>query len=224
MALPLQALLGCILLALISTVSGKVPSHTPTHEVHHARRKSVVDKEIADEALRSELEIEYLARGFHCPRPAAPGSDISIVHKGFIHQVKKGEVESWVGKQIDGSIPGQPLNFTVRSQHVLRGMDYAVEGLCIGDRISVVMPPHLAFDDPLVEFEWERQGEQRPAPQGSTVRYEITVVALTKPKRKGGFLIGLGAAAGMAAMIGFAWLLAKWLDHNTQMSRLKKGI
>mmetsp|Transcript_19188 Transcript_19188/g.48345 ORF Transcript_19188/g.48345 Transcript_19188/m.48345 type:complete len:91 (+) Transcript_19188:2-274(+) len=45
------------------------------------------------------------------------------------------------------------------------------------------MPPHMSFDDPDMKFDWSTK--QRPAPAGSTVRYEISLIDLESSASSG---------------------------------------
>jgi len=111
-----------------------------------------------------------------CTARATPGSIASILHKGFIHRVPKNADPGWNGKQIDANNEGEPLKFMVKQKQILRGMDIAIDGMCVGEKVTVIIPPKLAFDDSEMDFKW--QNGRRPAPEGATLRYEIELVAV----------------------------------------------
>merc|ERR1711879_145958 len=70
---------------------------------------------------------------------------------------------------------GEPLTFELGAGMLLRGMELAIEGMCVGQGISVVIPPHLAYDDPSKKFNFK--DGKRPCPKGAHVRYEIELVS-----------------------------------------------
>ena len=41
----------------------------------------------------------------------------------------------------------------IRPGEVIRGMLHAVEGMCVGEELSVVVPPHMAYDDPSLSMD-----------------------------------------------------------------------
>mmetsp|Transcript_22280 Transcript_22280/g.47385 ORF Transcript_22280/g.47385 Transcript_22280/m.47385 type:complete len:235 (+) Transcript_22280:53-757(+) len=126
----------------------------------------------AEKATVDDLEIEWLERDTQCTERARKGSTVSFEHKGWIHSVEGGGHEDIVGKQMDANPEGEPLKFVVGGGNLLRGMELAIEGMCAGDKISALIPPFLAYDDPTRNF------AKSPAPVGTTVRYEISVVAV----------------------------------------------
>lgn len=180
------------------------------------RRKVSLDQEMETEAIRAMLTIEHIkqAHGEDCRIRAKAGSHVSVEHRGYIHSVAEPKDARLVGKQFDSNIEGETLNFTLRSKHVIRGLDYAIEGLCIGDRIEVVIPPQLAFDDPALLFAWdEEDGRPRPAPPGTSVKYEVHVVDIRRdPATMSGLMWGLVSIGLMVVAIGMAWLVAWSLD------------
>lgn len=132
------------------------------------------------EATRNDVQVQTIEEAPSCPRKIGRGDTVMIEHKGFIEAVPDGfpDPDRWVGKQIDGNPDGEGLRIAVRSGHIIRGMDAAIDGMCEGETVSVVIPPQFAYDDPSMPFKWNQPGADqkgRPAPPGSTVRYEIKV-------------------------------------------------
>lgn len=212
-ALPMLAL---IVLVTFLAVEGKPRKEAKPPS--RARRVSSIKTEMEAEMVREQLDIDWIEQvdDEDCKIRAVPGRQVSIFHKGYVHEVRRPEdAELWNGKQVDGNREGEPLNFTLRANHVLRGLDYAIEGMCVGDRIMVVIPPHLAFDDPNLMFKWEDADVERPAPVGSFMRYEIELLAVQRdPAKMEGLWIGLGFAAVFAMSIGLAYLLAMLMDSG----------
>merc|ERR1712150_348872 len=104
------------------------------------------------------------------------------------------------GKQIDAN-PNEPLKFKLRQRQILRGMDIAIEGMCVGDKISVIIPPHLGFDDPAMSFRSGGGYQNIPAPVGASLKYEIELVALEGGASTSAIPVGMIMAIGFLAMI-----------------------
>jgi len=145
---------------------------------------------------REDLDIERVKEpeGGCGPR-ARPGDTVSVMHKGFLHDVPEGEDRGNIGKQFDGNIQGEPLKFKLRTTSIIVGMDLAIEGMCVGETIRVVIPPLMAFDNP--NFKWSPD-KPRPVPPGSQVRYEITLEGLEQAP---GATLGTKLAFGFLALM-----------------------
>mmetsp|Transcript_31538 Transcript_31538/g.67723 ORF Transcript_31538/g.67723 Transcript_31538/m.67723 type:complete len:220 (+) Transcript_31538:70-729(+) len=125
---------------------------------------------------RDSLSITTLEEAGSCQQQARTGDIVSFEHSGFVHEAPGQLAEQWNGRQIDQSPQNEPLKVKVGQRNLIRGMDLSLEGLCVGQKISVIIPPQLAFDDPEMKFDWNKK--ERPCPQGSSVRYDIKVLTI----------------------------------------------
>eukprot|EP00440_Ansanella_granifera_P024765 gb/GFBE01026893.1/.p1 GENE.gb/GFBE01026893.1/~~gb/GFBE01026893.1/.p1 ORF type:complete len:227 (+),score=49.46 gb/GFBE01026893.1/:1-681(+) len=126
-----------------------------------------------------DIQVQVLKAVDPCPRPAKNGDNATISFAGYVERVVPGQDPSWNGKLLERSPEGKPLSFVVGAGKLLQGMEKAVLERCAGDKISVTMPPHMAFEDPAKHFPWKVDPKApRPAPKGSVVRYDISVVAV----------------------------------------------
>ncbi len=70
---------------------------------------------------------------------ATAGSTVSVHYVGVAHST---------GEQFDASYDrGDPLRFRLGVGQVISGWDQGVEGMRIGGRRQLVIPPHLAYGD-----------------------------------------------------------------------------
>ena len=99
------------------------------------------------------------------------GDIVSVSHKGFACDSETEEK----GRQIDENPKGEPLIFEMGSGSVIRGMEIAMSGMCLGEKILAVLPPATAFDDP------ERNFQNKPVGDGEHVAYEIKVEDIHRP-------------------------------------------
>lgn len=70
---------------------------------------------------------------------AAKGSTVSVHYVGVAHST---------GEEFDASYNrGTPLQFRLGVGQVISGWDTGVEGMKVGGRRKLVIPPHLAYGD-----------------------------------------------------------------------------
>ncbi|WP_122818228.1 FKBP-type peptidyl-prolyl cis-trans isomerase [Nocardioides pantholopis] len=70
---------------------------------------------------------------------ATAGQTVSVHYVGVAHST---------GEQFDASYDrGQPLRFRLGAGQVIAGWDTGVQGMKVGGRRQLVIPPHLAYGD-----------------------------------------------------------------------------
>jgi peptidylprolyl isomerase len=85
----------------------------------------------------SELEVTELAEG-EGPE-ATTGSTVSVHYVGVAHST---------GEEFDASYNrGAPLDFRLGVGQVISGWDQGVQGMKVGGRRRLVIPPHLGYGD-----------------------------------------------------------------------------
>jgi len=92
------------------------------------------------------------------PNRAEPPTDLSvtIVSQGEGEQVSQGDevvVHYWGLRWSDGETfdsswtRGQPFTFRLGAGQVISGWDLGLEGMTVGDRLVLVIPPDLGYGD-----------------------------------------------------------------------------
>src|SRR6478672_4576346 len=85
----------------------------------------------------ADLEVTDLVEGDGVP--ATSGSTVSVHYVGVAHSS---------GEEFDASYNrGQPLEFRLGVGQVIEGWDRGVEGMKVGGRRQLVIPPHLGYGD-----------------------------------------------------------------------------
>ncbi|NIH77609.1 FKBP-type peptidyl-prolyl cis-trans isomerase [Amycolatopsis viridis] len=85
----------------------------------------------------AELEVTDLTVGDGAE--AAAGNVVSVHYVGVSHST---------GEEFDASWNrGEPLRFPLGAGHVIPGWDQGVQGMKVGGRRRLVIPPHLAYGD-----------------------------------------------------------------------------
>jgi len=85
----------------------------------------------------TDLEVTDLTEG--SGPEATAGSTVSVHYVGVAHST---------GEEFDASYNrGTPLDFRLGVGQVIAGWDQGVEGMKVGGRRKLVIPPHLAYGD-----------------------------------------------------------------------------
>ena len=85
----------------------------------------------------ADLQVEDITVG-EGPE-AGPGQQVSVHYVGVAHST---------GREFDASYNrGEPLSFRLGVGQVISGWDQGVQGMKVGGRRRLVIPPHLAYGD-----------------------------------------------------------------------------
>ena len=85
----------------------------------------------------SDLEVTDLTEGEGAE--ASAGKTVRVHYVGVSHSS---------GEQFDASYDrGEPLSFRLGTGQVISGWDQGVQGMRVGGRRRLVIPPHLAYGD-----------------------------------------------------------------------------
>jgi rhodanese-related sulfurtransferase len=80
------------------------------------------------------------------------------------------------GTKFDSSLDrGQPFKFTLGARQVIPGWDLGVEGMMVGGKRELIIPPELAYG---------KGGAGRTIPPNATLKFEISLLSVTPPKYK----------------------------------------
>ena len=97
------------------------------------------------------------------------GAEILLHSKILVHYT--GKLED--GTVFDSSIPrGQPFTFTLGAGQVIKGWDLGVEGMKLGEKRSLVIPPHLGYGI---------RGAGATIPPNATLIFDIELLEVTMP-------------------------------------------
>ena len=108
-----------------------------------------------------ELKITIEQEGFG--DSAEIGMSVSVHYTGKLED----------GTEFDSSIPrGQPFTFTLGAGQVIKGWDLGVEGMKIGEKRSLVIPPHLGYGI---------RGAGATIPPNATLIFDIELLEVAMP-------------------------------------------
>eukprot|EP01025_Chloroclados_australasicus_P003106 TRINITY_DN10715_c0_g1_i4.p1 TRINITY_DN10715_c0_g1~~TRINITY_DN10715_c0_g1_i4.p1 ORF type:complete len:218 (-),score=25.39 TRINITY_DN10715_c0_g1_i4:364-1017(-) len=86
-----------------------------------------------------KLEVEVLYKPDSCEQKAEKSKRVHVHYSGTL---------AADGKKFDSSYDRkQPLPFQLGSGQVIKGWDQGVEGMCVGEKRKLTIPPELAYGD-----------------------------------------------------------------------------
>src|SRR5690606_32500279 len=117
------------------SASSAVTPVRPAREAGTSMEKPDVDPHMGE--APTDLEVTDLVEGDGTE--AAAGNTVSVHYVGVAHST---------GEEFDASYNrGTPLQFRLGIGQVISGWDQGVQGMKVGGRRRLVIPPHLAYGD-----------------------------------------------------------------------------
>ncbi|KAI9680361.1 MAG: Peptidyl-prolyl cis-trans isomerase fpr2 [Trizodia sp. TS-e1964] len=120
---------------------------------------------LADTPPVEELKIETTFP-VTCTRKSAAGDSIEVHYRGTLAST---------GAEFDASHNrGAPFAFKLGAKQVIQGWDQGLQGMCIGEKRTLTIPPHLGY------------GERGmgPIPPGSTLVFETELMGIQGVERE----------------------------------------
>jgi peptidylprolyl isomerase len=115
--------------------------------------------EVPDGPPPQELEVEDIEAGDG--DEAQPGDQLSVQYVGVLYDT---------GEEFDSSWErGQPFQFQLGSGGVIPGWDQGIEGMKVGGRRQLVIPPDLAYG---------AQGQPPDIPPDATLVFVIDLISV----------------------------------------------
>jgi rhodanese-related sulfurtransferase len=112
-------------------------------------------------ALAAELEIKDIVVG--TGEEAVPGATVTVHYTGWLAD----------GTKFDSSLDrGEPFSFPLGASRVIRGWDQGVEGMRVGGKRELVIPPELGYG---------ARGAGGVIPPNATLRFEVELLAVSRP-------------------------------------------
>lgn len=112
----------------------------------------------ADGYTVTESELKYKDTVEGDGETATTGDTVSVHYTGTFED----------GSQFDSSVGGDPFEFTVGEGYVIAGWDEGVQGMNVGGKRELVIPPDLGYGD----------NDYGPIPGGSTLYFEVELLEI----------------------------------------------
>mgnify|MGYP005748270075 CR=1 FL=1 len=114
-------------------------------------------------AISSESELKITINQEGSGDRADIGMSVSVHYTGKLED----------GTVFDSSIPrGQPFTFTLGAGQVIKGWDLGVEGMTVGEKRNLVIPPHLGYGV---------RGAGASIPPNATLIFDVELLEVTMP-------------------------------------------
>jgi peptidylprolyl isomerase len=107
---------------------------TATASPAEAAKRKKPKVEVPDEPAPEELVVEDLIEGEG--REAKAGDEVTVNYVGVLYDN---------GKEFDASFGGLPFFFELGAGQVIPGWDQGIEGMKVGGRRELIIPPELAY-------------------------------------------------------------------------------
>ena len=111
----------------------------------------------------SELIIEDLEIG--TGDEAVSGSAVTVHYTGWLYS------NGGRGSKFDSSLGGAPFTFTLGAGEVIEGWDKGIEGMNVGGKRELIIPPEMGYGAP---------GYPPDIPPDSALIFEVELVAVQK--------------------------------------------
>ncbi|WP_083202212.1 FKBP-type peptidyl-prolyl cis-trans isomerase [Stappia indica] len=111
-------------------------------------------------AHAEELQIRDIVTG--TGEEAVPGATVTVHYTGWLMD----------GTKFDSSLDrGEPFSFPLGASRVIRGWDQGVEGMRVGGKRELIIPPELGYG---------ARGAGGVIPPNSTLRFEVELLRVSK--------------------------------------------
>ena len=99
---------------------------------------------------------------------AVAGSNVSVHYTGWLHDPAAADQK---GKKFDSSVDrGELFDFPLGAGHVIRGWDEGVQGMKVGGKRTLSIPPELGYG----------KNDYGPIPGNSTLIFDIELLKVQK--------------------------------------------
>ncbi|XP_010498880.1 PREDICTED: peptidyl-prolyl cis-trans isomerase FKBP43-like [Camelina sativa] len=121
------------------------------------KKKQAIDKNIVKEP---EVTIEEIEKGSLDGKSAVKGKKVSILYTGKLKDT---------GKLFESNLGEAPLRFRLGEENVIKGLSIGVEGMRVGDKRRLIIPPSLGYS---------KKGLKEQVPKNAWLVYEVEAVKI----------------------------------------------
>lgn len=145
-------------IAILFTISAFAFAQTKTHKPA-THRSTGGPTHVTGAPVTTASGLEYWNIKMGTGKLAMPGSRVKVDYTGWLTN----------GKKFDSSVgTGQPYEFTLGNGEVIKGWDEGIQGMKVGGKRQLRIPPQLAYGE---------QGHPPVIPPNSTLIFDVQLVA-----------------------------------------------
>lgn len=100
---------------------------------------------------------------------AVKGDHVTVHYTGWLYENGRR------GKKFDSSVGSAPLDFTLGVGEVIEGWDRGVEGMKVGGKRELIIPPQMGYGE---------QGAPPDIPPNAALTFEVELLGVLRPATK----------------------------------------
>ena len=145
-------------IAIFLTIAALALAQTATRKHAPAHRATTGPTHVNGAPITTASGLEYWNIKMGTGALAIPGKKVKVDYTGWLTN----------GKKFDSSVgTGQPYEFTLGNGEVIKGWDEGIQGMKVGGKRQLRIPPQLAYGE---------QGHPPVIPPNSTLIFDVQLV------------------------------------------------
>jgi len=139
-----------------------VSAQTPAHKAQVVPSTKAPTK-VTGDGVKTTSSLQYWDIKVGTGEVAAAGSRVKVHYTGWLDN----------GKKFDSTVDAhQPYSFTLGKAEVIKGWDEGIEGMKVGGKRQLRIPPELAYGE---------DGHPPQVPPNATLIFDVQLLAVTLP-------------------------------------------
>jgi len=118
------------------------------------------EKKVQPVKRSEDIKVEVMLRPEECTKKSKSGDTLSMHYTGLLAD----------GTIFDSSVERGPFSFTLGAGQVIPGWERGLQGMCIGEKRKLTIPPQFAYGD---------QGHPPVIPPKATLTFEVELVDIS---------------------------------------------
>ncbi len=150
---------------LLFALLGIIPllAQTPTHKPVHVVPSTSAPTKVTGDGVKTASGLQYWDIKVGTGAVATSGSRVKMHYTGWLD----------TGKKFDSTVEAhQPYSFTLGKGEVIKGWDEGIEGMKVGGKRQLRIPPELAYGE---------DGHPPQVPPNATLIFDVQLLAVTSP-------------------------------------------
>ena len=143
--------------------AGMVSAQTPTRKPAHVVPNTNAPTKVSGDGVKTPSGLQYWDIKVGTGEVASSGSRVKLHYTGWLD----------TGKKFDSTVEAhQPYSFTLGKGEVIKGWDEGIEGMKVGGKRQLRIPPELAYGE---------DGHPPQVPPNATLIFDVQLLAVTPP-------------------------------------------
>lgn len=136
-------------------------AQTPAHKPTHAVSSTNAPTKVTGDGVKTTSGLQYWDIKVGTGEVATSGSRVKVHYTGWLD----------TGKKFDSTVDAhQPYSFNLGKGEVIKGWDEGIEGMKVGGKRQLHIPPELAYGE---------DGHPPQVPPNATLTFDVQLLAVT---------------------------------------------